>query len=543
MRFWVRTLGVMALAGGTAMGWAQGTRTCTVDQTAPGEGEFALARGEYQKAEEIYSKALAKDPKLPAADPKLVAAQLGLIRAELGEGKLDEAQALVRTLAAANPEDARVRAVVGEVAIRRGEPGEAEAAYNAAMKADPCSARTNYDIARYLQLTAMAATARRMLVTAHALSPKDPVIGAAWMQETGERETMAQRVARLTAIVDAAGSTKEQKAQAAETIKQLEAEERGSCKAVAPVTAAKLKMTSLQDGPQRRYGVALDVLMNGKRKRLQVDTGASGLLLNRASAISAGLVPEATGQTGGIGDEGASSGFVTHVDDLKIGDMEFKNCQVRVVEKRGVLDTDGLIGTDVFENYLVTLDLPSDELRLSELPARPGSAVPSATLATTGDKVAAGTGGGPVDGFVAPEMKQWTRIYRRGHLLIFPTKIGKAPTKLFVMDTGASISLISPAAAKEVTHVDADDTVQVRGLSGKVKKVSEADRITVQFGGVRQQMLGMTAIDTAGISRYAGTEIAGFIGFPTLSELTIAIDYRDDLVHVVYDPNHGLYPH
>ena len=537
MRGWVRTLAVMVLAGVTAMGWAQERRTCTVDQTAPGEGEVALARGDYQKADELYSKAL-------TADPKLVAAQLGLIRAELGEGKLDEAQALARRLAAAQPEDARVRAVVGEVAIRRGEPGEAEAAYNAAMKADPCSGRLSYDIGRYLQLTGMAATARRMLVTAHALSPKDPVIGAAWMQETGERETVPQRVTRLTAIVDAAGSTKEQKAQAAEGIKQLQAEERGSCTAVAPVTSTKLKMTSLEDGPQRRYGVALDVVMNGKRKRLQVDTGASGLLLNRASAISAGLVPEATGQTGGIGDEGASGGFVTHVDDLRIGEMEFKNCQVRVVEKRGVLDTDGLIGTDVFENYVVTLDIPMDELRLSQLPARPGGVVPTATLATSGDKISEETGTvGPVDRFVAPEMQQWTRIYRRGHLLIFPTKIGKAPTKLFVMDTGASISLISPAAAKEVTHVDTDESMQVRGLSGKVKKVSEADTITVQFGGVRQQMLGMTAIDTTGISQYAGMELAGFIGFPTLSELVIAIDYRDDLIHVVYDPNHGHYAH
>jgi hypothetical protein len=49
----------------------------------------------------------------------------------------------------------------------------------------------------------------------------------------------------------------------------------------------------------------------------------------------------------------------------------------------------------------------------------------------------------------------------------------------------------------------------------------------------------MSAIDTSDISKRAGVEIAGFIGFPTLRELVITIDYRDNLVHVVYDPKRG----
>ena len=530
-----RGLGMYLLAGSVAIGAAQGSRSCKVDRTAADGGGYALAKGDYQKAEEIYNAAL-------KVDPKSQAAQLGLVRAELGEGKLSEAEALAHSLVTAQPQDARVLTVVGEVAIRRGEPGEAETAYDAAMKADPCSGRVRYDIAQYLQLTGMAATARRLLQAAHTLAPTDPVVLEGWARETSERPTVSQQMARLTAMADAADSTKEQKAEAAGTLKRLQAEERGSCTAVVPTSTAKLKLVSLEDGPDRRYGVGLDVVMNGKRKRLQVDTGASGLLINRASAISAGLVPEATGETGGIGDQGASNGFVTHVDDLKIGDMEFKNCLVRVVERRGALDADGLIGTDVFEKYLVTLDIPKRELRLGELPPRPGSAAQAATLATTGDKAAEDTATtGPVDRYIAPEMEHWTKIYRRDHLLIFPTRIGKAPTKLFVMDTGASISLISPVAAKEVTRVDSNDSVVVRGLSGKVNKVSAADSITIQFAGVQQRMLGMTAIDTGHMSRYVGMELAGFIGFPTLSELVIAIDYRDDLVHVVYDPDHGFH--
>ncbi len=48
-------------------------------------------------------------------------------------------------------------------------------------------------------------------------------------------------------------------------------------------------------------------------------------------------------------------------------------------------------------------------------------------------------------------MRDWLRVFRTQHMLIVPTAIGKAPTKLFLMDTGASLNLISPDAAREVT--------------------------------------------------------------------------------------------
>ncbi len=140
-------------------------------------------------------------------------------------------------------------------------------------------------------------------------------------------------------------------------------------------------------------------------------------------------------------------------------------------------------------------------------------------------------------------MKDWTRIYRLGHQLIIPTRIGNAPTKLFIMDTGTSAPLISPQAAREVTHVDSNDRLHVRGIGGEVKNVLQAESVLIQFAQVQQRVTGMTSIDTSAISRALGVEIAGFIAFPTLKELIITIDYRDNLIHVVYDPKHGLHAH
>ena len=51
--------------------------------------------------------------------------------------------------------------------------------------------------------------------------------------------------------------------------------------------------------------------------------------------------------------------------------MEFHNCMVRVLQTKNVLNVDGLIGADVFSSFLITLDMPSFEIRLAPLPRRP----------------------------------------------------------------------------------------------------------------------------------------------------------------------------
>jgi len=85
--------------------------------------------------------------------------------------------------------------------------------------------------------------------------------------------------------------------------------------------------------------------------------------------------------------------------------------------------------------------------------------------------------------------------------------------------------------------------VHVKGISGEVKNVSVADKVSITFGGVRQITEGMESFDTGPFTKGMGVEIAGLIGFPTLRELVITIDYRDNLVHVVYDPKKGYHAH
>ena len=244
---------------------------------------------------------------------------------------------------------------------------------------------------------------------------------------------------------------------------------------------------------------------------------------------------------GGIGDAGLQNTFVTHVDDIRIGALHFNNCQLEVFEGKNVLpNVDGLIGADVFRDFLVTLDFPALEMRLSPLPKRPDETAEALSLSTEGDETA--TPGKSLadlrkDRYVAPEMKDWERFFRSGHFIIFRTAIGNTPRKLFIMDTGAGLNLISPAAAREVTGVSSDTDMQIHGVNGAVKTVFSTGALYLQFAGVRQQTHGLSSIDTGDISRSTGVEVSGFLGYPILKELKIEIDYRDNLAHVSYAPH------
>ena len=146
---------------------------------------------------------------------------------------------------------------------------------------------------------------------------------------------------------------------------------------------------------------------------------------------------------------------------------------------------------------------------------------------------------GPRDRYVAPEMKDWTRVYRIGHNLLIPASLNNAKQRIFILDTGSFSTTISPEVAREVTKVHADSNVRVQGLSGSVDKVYTADNITFQFANVSQKVQDVVAFATPSISKYLNMEISGFIGFTALAQMTIGIDYRDGLIKFSYDPNRG----
>jgi len=144
--------------------------------------------------------------------------------------------------------------------------------------------------------------------------------------------------------------------------------------------------------------------------------------------------------------------------------------------------------------------------------------------------------GEPRDRYIAPEMQSYTQVYRFGHDLLVPTKMGNSAPRLFLLDTGSQSNLISLEAAEASTKVHRDSNTQVRGLSGSVAEVYSADKVVLQFGHLRQKNQDATTFDLSHISDADGTEISGILGFATLNLLEIHIDYRDGIVDFTYTP-------
>lgn len=219
---------------------------------------------------------------------------------------------------------------------------------------------------------------------------------------------------------------------------------------------------------------------------------------------------------------------------------------------------DGLIGADVFSYYLVTVDLLWQKLRLAPLPKRPGEKEEQASLLTDSEggsgteaskpsaegqpksaetkTPSSDTSSGPQDRYIAAEMQSYTKIFRFGHELLIPTKVGKAEPKLFLIDTGAVTNSISPEAAREVTKIHSDYYTTIQGLNGNVKKVYSADKAVLQFSHFKQENQDLVTFDLSNISKHTGTEVSGILGFTTLRMLMMTIDYRDGLVDFSYHP-------
>src|SRR5262249_37123346 len=245
-------------------------------------------------------------------------------------------------------------------------------------------------------------------------------------------------------------------------------DQHGTCRLATKTDTTETPMIRLMNGPNRIRGYGLEVGVNDKKSTLLLDTGASGILINRALAERAGVRRLSDTEMSGIGDRGGEKGYIGLAGRLKIGALEFRDCEVRVLDRRSVISEDGLIGSDVFSSFLVDLDFPVEKVRLTQLPNRPAESSATVALQTDSDDSVlpgeeqnasskdsdqneASRHHGPRDRYIAPEMRSFTKIYRFGHQVLVTTYVGEgnAPARLFLLDTGGFDNLISISAAKE----------------------------------------------------------------------------------------------
>jgi tetratricopeptide (TPR) repeat protein len=491
-----------------------------------------------------YADAAAAFKAVLAKDPASAGAHVGLVRSLLRSSQLNEALAAGKNAVQAAPSSALVHATLGDVNFRIGELSDAEAEYKAALKLDSNSARGLYGMGRLYKMLSMYKHAKDAFTKSHEADPSDQAITREWLETLPRTERFAayeKTLGKHASTGSEAAATGQDDLSNTAKIFKAEAEKKpwvvvGGTRPVQlkiqpygrEWAAVDFKKSNEGGAMSRAKGYSLQAKFNDRAgATLLLDTGAFGILIGNKLAEKAGAVKIADSSFSGVG-EGSTSSYLAWVDNIKIGDLEFKDCIVEVSSKSEILNERGIIGTNVFEDFLVTLDFRDQKVLLAPLPKNPAS---------TGAEDEA------LDRYVAPEMQSFAKFYRFDHEILVPTVLGTAKknaTGLFMLDTGADSNSISVDLARKITGVSYEQGV-VTGVSGKINELFSGDQVFLHFAGVHVQSNDITAFDYRSLSRGNGADIAGFIGITSLVQMKMTIDYRDGLLKLEPYQVHSLH--
>jgi tetratricopeptide (TPR) repeat protein len=523
-------------------------------------GKFAEAEASYQS--------------LLKTDSKLVLAQVGLVRAILRQEKIDEALDAVNSALAAQSNSAALLAAKGDVQFRRAEMSDAELSYLAAKKLDHREVHAYLGLARVYGAYSMYRIAYGELRIAHEIAPGDIEVQRAWLGMLPRKERLAALEAYLGGPHPEAEEETKRMTEYLEFLKTTADKPIHACRLTSKVEQTETKLETMKAEDERRTkgislprGIGLSAKLNGQNVSLLLDTGAGGIIVSRKVAEKAGLTRVSAVRFGGIGDQGLQSGYTAVADRIRIGELEFQDCVVAVSTQPSVAVGDGLIGADVFGDYLVDIDFPEMRLKLSPLPKRPEDTVAptslnsegeeqtnaeqplpekdqkegSATEQTTKEQKPSPPSSEtarrlPRDRYIAPEMANWTKVFRFRHAILVPTSVNDSKPMLFGLDTGAFSNILSLRAGRQAAKVGSNYRDRVSGVSGEVNQVYSSKKATLSFGHFRQSNQGIVTLDLSDVSSQIGTEVSGFLGFEMLRRLELKLDYRDGLVDFEFDP-------
>lgn len=469
-------------------------------------GMAAFRAGDYNRAIPLLSAAA-------GGDPKNALVRAALLSALVYEGKVEEASDAADLAAADFPNSPEVTAARGEFAYYMGDVAQAETLYRAAAKLQDATPRAYYGLSRLYRAASLFRTGRLFCLKAHELDPDDAYITLGWL-----RFLTAEKRKELAGPFAAAHPwfyRNLEQAVSTESDLRNEMGERKAFQLDGDRTETTLHLDYLMSSPTRVRGIGVQLSIEGRKPlRVLLDTGASGILLTQSAIDKAGLNHIGTTETWGIGDKGTRNAFVSVAETCQIGSLKYKTCVFQALEGKGRIggEEDGLMGADVFSDYIIQIDFQKHQLHLTPLPPRPPS--PQG-----------------YDRAPAPEEAGFTKVFRSGSHLFVPTKFNDKQWGLFLIDTGASLSNVDSTFARLATKVRGNSYMRVHGVSGDVKDVFEADKAYIQFSHFRQNNLGLIAFNLNNSPEHQEFRMSGILGLPVLVMFRLTLDYRNGLVN------------
>lgn len=416
-------------------------------------------------------------------------------------GQVDAALDQVQTLLDASPGDAPLFALLGDILFRQSKFPAAEQAYRSAVEADGNYARGYWGLGRIELLASRGTVAREHIASAFQLDPRDPDIMLAFADFVKDARS---RIILLRNFLSIAGGANADRARVEDVAARLEIAERmgrlDNARLASPYQTYRIKLAGYYPNGQDQTGLLMEVRLNGSKPlRLILDSGADGIFVRAASARTLNLERVTNDRIAGVGSPRDDDAYVGLAHRVTSGDLELEDCLIHVSETGSFPNADGVIGTNLFEKFLVHVDPVSASLDLS--PYENGSNPAAAS--------------------------RMVRAWRVGQLLLVNASTAGGRDRCFLLDTGSSFSAAPASSARDVWEAA---EVDIRGADGRVRGARRAQPLRLTLDGKEVVDENPVQLDLTELSRHEGIEISGIIGYPALEKSGLTINYRDGLV-------------
>jgi tetratricopeptide (TPR) repeat protein len=381
---------------------------------------------------------------------------------EYRKGRFDQADALYRAALQMNERTARAHFGLGKLAMARMKSAEAVKSFNRAIELDSREPIYRFYIADALSLENKAKEAERHLQEYLKLNPAD-----------ADRVPMAKAALDISAAFNGV--------------------EMGAIEA--PAQPAPIRV---QQMPLLPFLFA-EVTINGQGPfRFLVDTGATQSVLTQRVATKLGLRKIATNIMFGVGGDGKVDSPIYRADSLKIGDVTVKNIPLGTLDNP-LLDLvlDGILGPTLLADFIITLDYPRNQIELTRKAPEGGTVVP---------------------------------VWFFGGLLMVPAEVNGKHKGNFLIDSGADSTLLAYTMAnalginKDTPGAAVD--LPIGGIGGIDDGVLMVPSVTLKTPFETKRYDRVMAIELKSMSSLIQTELSGVIGYDTLKNYRVTLDYQ-----------------
>ena len=253
----------------------------------------------------------------------------------------------------------------------------------------------------------------------------------------------------------------------------------------------------------------IPVTINGGTRPLNfvLDTGSGISVISNQTAKLLKVKPIARGgQAKGIGGTGKFEIVYGFIKDVKIGSARIRNVPVYIREfHQNIHNIDGYIGIALISKFLTTVDYGEKTFTLDRLTDRETEvAMPksiSLPLRLTSS------------GFLSGEIKLE----------------GVDSPLNFIVDTGASVSVLSEAVAKSEPFIGLPrkDPMTVVGSAGVTPNVESFMLPRISFGQHTRESIAAIALDLEIINDASGFQQAGILGGNFFLDYRMTFDFRN----------------